>query len=45
MKPFATLIVRLTLTPSRNQKIALMVDYFTHQPDPDRGWGLGGDHA
>ena len=40
MKPFATLIDRLTLTPSRNQKIALMVDYFTHQPDPDRGWGL-----
>ncbi len=40
MKPFATLIDRLTLTPSRNQKIALMVDYFAHQPDPDRGWGL-----
>ncbi|EFL87642.1 cisplatin damage response ATP-dependent DNA ligase [Ahrensia sp. R2A130] len=40
MKPFATLLDRLTLTPSRNQKIQLMVDYFASQPDPDRGWGL-----
>ncbi|MEM1317044.1 MAG: cisplatin damage response ATP-dependent DNA ligase [Pseudomonadota bacterium] len=40
MKPFATLLDRLTLTPSRNQKIQLMVDYFADQPDPDRGWGL-----
>ncbi|MEL7272290.1 MAG: cisplatin damage response ATP-dependent DNA ligase [Pseudomonadota bacterium] len=40
MKPFATLLDRLTLTPSRNAKIRLMVDYFASQPDPDRGWGL-----
>ena len=40
MKSFATLLDRLTLTPSRNQKIQLMVDYFADQPDPDRGWGL-----
>ncbi|MEL6752248.1 MAG: ATP-dependent DNA ligase, partial [Pseudomonadota bacterium] len=40
MKPFANLLDRLTLTPSRNAKIRLMVDYFTAQPDPERGWGL-----
>ncbi|MDA8870865.1 cisplatin damage response ATP-dependent DNA ligase, partial [Rhizobiaceae bacterium] len=40
MKPFATLLDRLTLTPSRNAKIRLMVDYFAAVPDPDRGWGL-----
>jgi DNA ligase-1 len=40
MKPFATLLDRLVLTPSRNGKITLLVDYFRTTPDPDRGYGL-----
>ncbi len=40
MKPFATLLDRLVLTPSRNAKLQLMVDYFEAVPDPDRGYGL-----
>ncbi|MFD0916991.1 cisplatin damage response ATP-dependent DNA ligase [Pseudahrensia aquimaris] len=40
MKSFAHLLDRLVLTPSRNQKIALMVDYFSRTPDPDRGYAL-----
>lgn len=40
MKPFATLLDRLVLTPSRNAKLQLMVDYFETVPDPDRGYGL-----
>ncbi|MEM1038095.1 MAG: cisplatin damage response ATP-dependent DNA ligase [Pseudomonadota bacterium] len=40
MKDFATLLDRLVLTPSRNQKLALMVDYFLRTPDPERGYAL-----
>ncbi|WP_114389106.1 cisplatin damage response ATP-dependent DNA ligase [Notoacmeibacter marinus] len=40
MKPFAELLDRLVLTPSRNGKIRLLVDYFGATPDPDRGYAL-----
>lgn len=40
MKPFATLLDRLLLTPSRNGKLTLLADYFRETPDPDRGYGL-----
>ncbi|MCJ9752829.1 cisplatin damage response ATP-dependent DNA ligase [Neorhizobium sp. BETTINA12A] len=40
MKPFATLLDRLVLTPSRNGKLTLLADYFRDTPDPDRGYGL-----
>lgn len=40
MKAFATLLDRLVLTPSRNGKLTLLVDYFRATPDPDRGYGL-----
>ena len=40
MKPFATLLDRLVLTPSRNGKLKLLADYFRDTPDPDRGYGL-----
>ena len=40
MKPFADLLDRLLYTLQRNVKIALILDYFRHVPDPDRGWGL-----
>ncbi|KAA0699821.1 cisplatin damage response ATP-dependent DNA ligase [Neorhizobium sp. P12A] len=40
MKPFAALLDRLVLTPSRNGKLKLLTDYFRETPDPDRGYGL-----
>ncbi|MBB4228044.1 cisplatin damage response ATP-dependent DNA ligase [Rhizobium mongolense] len=40
MKPFADLLDRLVLTPSRNGKLKLLTDYFRDTPDPDRGYGL-----
>src|ERR1700754_4702410 len=40
MKAFADLLDRLVLTPSRNGKLKLLVDYFRDTPDPDRGYGL-----
>ena len=40
MKRFATLIDRLIYTRSRNSKLALIVDYLRHTPDPDRGWAI-----
>jgi DNA ligase 1 len=40
MQAFATLLDRLVLTPSRNGKLRLLVDYFRGQPDPDRGYAL-----
>ncbi|MEM7663008.1 MAG: cisplatin damage response ATP-dependent DNA ligase [Pseudomonadota bacterium] len=40
MQAFAHLLDRLILTPSRNGKIKLMVDYFAATPDPARGWAL-----
>ncbi len=40
MKAFADLLDRLVLTPSRNGKLTLLVDYFKATPDPDRGYAL-----
>lgn len=40
MKRFAELLDRLLLTPSRNGKLTLLVDYFTTVPDPERGLAL-----
>lgn len=40
MKDFAALLEKLILTPSRNQKITLMADFFSATPDPDRGLAL-----
>lgn len=40
MKRFAALIDRLIYTRSRNSKLALIVDYLKHTPDPDRGWAI-----
>lgn len=40
MKPFADLLDRLILTPSRNGKLRILADYFRQTPDPDRGYAL-----
>ncbi|HKA47191.1 MAG TPA: cisplatin damage response ATP-dependent DNA ligase [Methyloceanibacter sp.] len=40
MKAFAELLDRLSYTPSRNDKLRLLADYFATTPDPDRGWAL-----
>jgi DNA ligase-1 len=40
VKRFAALIDRLIYTRSRNSKLALIVDYLRHAPDPDRGWAI-----
>ncbi|MGY5791862.1 cisplatin damage response ATP-dependent DNA ligase len=40
MKAFSDLLDRLVLTPSRNDKLKLLSDYFCDTPDPDRGYGL-----
>ena len=40
MKAFASLLDRLSYSPSRNTKLRLMTDYFRATPDPDRGWAL-----
>lgn len=40
MKRFAAFLEQLLLTPSRNQKIAYMMEYFRDAPDPDRGLAL-----
>ena len=40
MQGFATLLDRLVLTPQRNVKLRLLVDYFRATPDPDRGYAL-----
>ena len=40
MKAFAELLDRLAYTPSRNDKLRLLADYFAATPDPDRGWAL-----
>ncbi|WP_062112340.1 cisplatin damage response ATP-dependent DNA ligase [Aureimonas sp. AU40] len=40
MQRFAELLDRLVLTPSRNGKLKLMVDYFRVVPDPERGTAL-----
>lgn len=40
MKAFAELLDRLAYTPSRNDKLRLLADYFASAPDPDRGFAL-----
>ncbi len=40
MKEFSALLESILLTPSRNQKLALMTQYFKETPDPDRGYAL-----
>lgn len=40
MQSFAALLDRLVLTPQRNVKLRLLVDYFSSTPDPDRGYAL-----
>src|SRR5689334_5556722 len=40
MLAFAALLERLVLTPPRNAKLTLIVDYLRHTPDPSRGWAL-----
>ena len=40
MRAFAELLDRLVLTPQRNGKLRLLVDYFRTTPDPDRGLTL-----
>src|SRR5688572_1486291 len=40
MNRFAALLDRLAFEPRRNAKLRLLVDYFRHTPDPERGWAL-----
>lgn len=40
MRAFATLLDRLSYTPSRIGKLVLMAEYFRTTPDPDRGFAL-----
>ncbi|MBW7851726.1 MAG: cisplatin damage response ATP-dependent DNA ligase [Rhodospirillales bacterium] len=40
MMAFARLLDSLVYTGGRNAKLRLMADYFTHAPDPDRGYAL-----
>ncbi len=40
MNRFAELLDRLVLTPSRNGKLTLLIDYFRTVEDPDRGLAL-----
>jgi DNA ligase-1 len=40
VKAFAELLDRLAYTPSRNDKLRLLADYFASTPDPDRGYAL-----
>ncbi|MEZ0167199.1 cisplatin damage response ATP-dependent DNA ligase [Microvirga sp. TS319] len=40
MNRFAALLDRLAYEPRRNAKLRLIVDYFRHTPDPERGYAL-----
>lgn len=40
MKAFAALLDALVFTSGRNAKLRLLIDYFRHAPDPDRGYAL-----
>jgi DNA ligase 1 len=40
VKAFAQLLDHLSLSPSRNAKLRLLMAYFRTTPDPDRGWAL-----
>lgn len=40
MKEFADLIEALVYSPGRNTKLALLAEYFSQRPDPERGYAL-----
>jgi DNA ligase 1 len=40
MNRFAALLDRIAYEPRRNAKLRLLMDYFRHTPDPDRGYAL-----
>lgn len=40
MKPFADLLLRLAMTPGRNDKLRVLRDFFAARPDPERGLAL-----
>lgn len=40
MKAYAALLERLAFTPGRNAKLALLQNYLSTAPDPDRGYAL-----
>jgi len=40
MNRFAALLDRLAYEPRRNAKLRLLMDYFSHTPDPERGYAL-----
>lgn len=40
MKAFSALLERLYYEPSNLGREQLLLDYFRHTPDPDRGWAL-----
>jgi len=40
VRAFAALLDRLSYTPSRNDKLRLLADYFAATSDPDRGFAL-----
>ncbi|MXQ13776.1 cisplatin damage response ATP-dependent DNA ligase [Microvirga makkahensis] len=40
MNRFAALLDRLAYEPRRNAKLRLIMDYFRHAPDPERGYAL-----
>jgi len=40
MNRFAALLDRLAYEPRRNAKLRLIMDYFRHTPDPERGYAL-----
>ena len=41
MEAFAKLLENIIYSPSRNQKIKLIIDYFKNNSDPERGYALG----
>ncbi|HWU24793.1 MAG TPA: cisplatin damage response ATP-dependent DNA ligase, partial [Rhizomicrobium sp.] len=40
MRAFANLLDRLSFTPQRNGKLALLCNFFCEARDPERGWAL-----
>jgi len=40
MTPFADLLLRLAMTPGRNDKLRLLKEFFAARPDPERGLAL-----
>jgi len=41
MKAFAALLDRLYYTYSHNKKIQILKEFFSHTPDPERGYAIG----